>query len=139
MNSRWDLAALRAGGAVSLAFAVPLSVAARVLTDRAEDDGSTSTWASLLAFAALLAFVLGAGVAAWHQDRRTPLSHGIVAAVGAFVIGQAVLLVVRVVGGGDIRWFAIAVNLTLTLVAGTIGGLVGSMMRRAGLVPRQRS
>jgi asparagine N-glycosylation enzyme membrane subunit Stt3 len=138
MTGRWDVPALRAGGSVALVFAVPLSIAARVLTDRAEDNGDTSGLASLLALAALLAFVLGAAVAAWHQDRRTPLSHGIVAAGGAFVIGQAALLIVRVISGGDIRWLAIAINLTLTLVAGTVGGFVGSLMRRAGLTPTQR-
>lgn len=138
MSARWDTDALRAGGSVALAFAVPLSIAARVLTDRAEDDGGSSGLAPVLALLALLAFVLGASVAAWHQDRRTPLSHGIVAAGGAFVIGQAVLLIVRVVSGGDIRWLAIAVNLTLTLVAGTVGGFIGSLMRRSGVLPRQR-
>lgn len=138
MSSRWDVAALKAGGSVALVFAVPLSILARVLTDRAEDDGTSSSLAPWLAFGALLAFVLGAGVAAWHQDRSTPLSHGIVAAGGAFVIGQAALLVVRVISGGDIRWLAIALNLTMTLVAGTVGGFIGSYMRRSGLVPGSR-
>lgn len=135
---RWDIPALRAGGSVALAMAVPLSIAASVLIDRADEDGGTSSLAPWLAFFALFAFVIGAGVAAWHQEKEAPLSHGIVAAVGAFVIGQGVLAVYALLRGSDINVLRMLTNLTLTMVAGTVGGGLGAIVRRNGITSQYR-
>jgi hypothetical protein len=83
--SRWDLDALRAGGAVALVFAVPLNLAARWGAD-SRDDSTLAAW---LLFGAVIGFVIGAGCAAWVQRRELPISHGIVTAVGTYSIAQA--------------------------------------------------
>ncbi len=96
--SNLDWNALRAGGSVALVFAVPFSIAARLVADSGDNN---SGLASMLSLAALLGFVLGAGVAAWTQQLRLPLKHGIICAVGTYVAAQAVFIVVR--GSGAVR------------------------------------
>lgn len=133
-ESRWDRRAIRAGALVSLVFAVPFSVAARLV---AGDDpsGGRATVATLLALGAAVGFLLGAGVAAWHQERRTPLSHGILTAGVAYVIPQAILVIVKVARGGDVRWSGVIFNLTVALAMGVFGGFLGSSMRSKGVLP----
>jgi hypothetical protein len=128
-NLDWN--ALRAGGGVALVFAIPFSIAARIVADR---DGSAGT-ASLLSLAALVGFVLGAGVAAWAQQLRLPLKHGIICAVGTYVVAQAVFIIVRALRGNDVRWLAAIFNLTAVAVAGLIGGSLGGVLHRRGFYP----
>lgn len=134
-EGRWDWTAIRAGGSVALVFAVPLSIAARIVADNADDDGSAV--ATLLALGALVGFFIGAGVAAWYQQRGAPLSHGVVTATGTFVAAQAVLLVVKLVRGGDVNWLGIMFNLTMTAVVGVLGGLAANAMIRHGARPNR--
>ena len=129
--SALDWNALRAGASVALVFAIPFSIAARVVAD---GDGSTSA-ASLLSLAALVGFVLGAGVAAWAQRLRLPLKHGIICAVGTYVAAQTVFIIVRSIRGYEVRWLAAIFNLTAVAVAGLIGGGLGGMMHRRGVLP----
>jgi uncharacterized membrane protein YfcA len=128
-NLDWN--ALRAGGSVALVFAIPFSIAARVVAEGANNSGT----AALLSLAALIGFVLGAGVAAWAQQLRLPLKHGIICAVGTYVIAQAVFIMVRAIRGNDVRWLAAIFNLTAVAVAGLIGGALGGMMHRRGFFP----
>ena len=130
-RSRFDPVALRAGGSVCLVFAVPLSIAARWASDR-EDSGGL---AALFTLGALVGFVLGAGVAAWVQDRELPLAHGLVTAIGAYLLAQAVFVTARLVRGADVRWSAIVSNLALVLGTGLLGGWLGASLRRKGAVP----
>jgi hypothetical protein len=129
--SNLDWYALRAGGSVSLVFAIPFSIAARIVADRDNSSGA----ASLLSLAALVGFVLGAGVAAWTQRLQLPLKHGLVCAIGTYVVAQAVFIAIRAVRGNDIRWLAAIFNLTAVAVAGLIGGALGGMMHRRGFYP----
>jgi hypothetical protein len=129
--SNLDWNALRAGGSVALVFAVPFSIAARIVAD---GDKSAGT-ASLLSLAALVGFVLGAGVAAWAQQLRLPLKHGIICAVGTYAVAQAVFIVFRVIRGNDVRWLAAIFNLTAVAVAGLVGGALGGLMHRRGFYP----
>jgi hypothetical protein len=128
-NLDWN--ALRAGGSVALVFAIPFSIAARIVAD---GNGSAGT-ASLLSLAALIGFVLGAGVAAWTQQLQLPLKHGIICAVGTYVVAQAVFIVVRLIRGNEVRWLAAIFNLTAVAVAGLLGGALGGMMHRRGFYP----
>ena len=128
-NLDWD--ALRAGGAVALVFAIPFSIAARIV---AEGDNSSGT-ASLLSLAAVVGFVLGAGVAAWTQRLELPLKHGIICAVGTYVIAQTVFIAIRAIRGNEISWLAAIFNLTAVAVAGLIGGALGGVMHRRGFFP----
>ncbi|MBU3689935.1 MAG: hypothetical protein B7C54_07180 [Acidimicrobiales bacterium mtb01] len=131
-ESRWDRRALRAGASVSLTFAVPLSVAARLVAGDGDPQGGRATLAVLLSFGAAVGFFLGAGVAARHQTQGTPLSHGIITASVAYIVPQTVLVIVKLARGGDVRWSGVLFNLTVAVVMGVIGGLAGSMTRRAG-------
>jgi putative membrane protein (TIGR04086 family) len=132
-SERWDIAALRAGVSVTAVFAAPFLIAARIVADR---DGDSSL-PVLLILVSLAGFVIGAGVAAWLQKRRTPLTHGIVTAVGTYVVVQAVFVTVKLVRGSEVRWVAIFFNLTVTLLAGAMGGLLGATLQKRGLEPRQ--
>ena len=133
--SRWDRAAIRAGASVALVFAVPLSVAARILAGDDRPEGGKATLVVLLSLGAAIGFLLGAGVAAWHQQRGTPLSHGIVTAAVTYVVPQAILVVVKLARGGEVRWTGVIFNLTVMISMGVLGGLLGSSMRKRGARP----
>ncbi len=129
--SNLDWNALRAGGSVSLVFAIPFSIAARIV---AEGDSSSGT-AAFLSLAAVLGFVLGAGVAAWTQQLQLPLKHGIICALGTYIIAQSVFIIIRAIRGNEIRWLAAIFNLTAVAVAVLIGGALGGLMHRRGFYP----
>lgn len=131
VNEKWDLTAIREGGSVAAMIAVPCTLIARFAFDADEESG----WAAVLALGAFFGFVLGAGVAAWRQERQTPLSHGLVTAIGVFVGVQFVFVLVRLLQGEVVRWGRISVSLALTLGAGLIGGFLGSFLRRRGVTP----
>jgi uncharacterized membrane protein YfcA len=130
----WDWDAIRAGGLVALVFAVPFSVAGRWAAD-SRDDSTLAIWLNI---GAVIGFVIGAGCAAWVQRAGTPLSHGLVTAAGTYLAAQAVFVVVRLVRGLDVRWFAVMFNLTVVLAAGLVGGLLGQHLRNRGIEPRSR-
>ncbi len=129
-ETRWDLVALRAGGAVALVFAVPFSIAATWAADR--DDSALALWLSI---GAVLGFVLGAGCAAWVQRKDLPLSHGLATAVGTYVLAQAVFILIKLIRGSDVNWFAALFNLSVMAGAGLIGGLLGKRLRDKGFRP----
>ena len=125
--SRWDWPAIRAGGGVALVFAVPLTLVSAVV-----DDQGLST---LLFFGALFGFVLGAGCAAWVQRTGTPMSHALVTAGGTYLLAQAVFVAIRLITGDEVRWFAVFFTLSLVLVAGLVGGILGSRLQAKGYHP----
>lgn len=125
----WDIGALRDGIGVAALGAVPFGVIGRLVLD---DDKHTDLLA-LFALAVLAALVLGGGVAAWRQRAGRPLSHGIATALLTFAVVQLVGIVRRLVADDDIRWGRIASSALLSLIAGTIGGLLGSFLQRQGV------
>jgi uncharacterized membrane protein YfcA len=131
-RARWDVDALRAGGLVALVFAVPFSLAARWAAD-SRDDSSLATF---LALGAVIGFVVGAGCAAWVQRVGFPLSHGLVTALGTYVLAQAVFILIRLALGREVRWFAALFNLSVVAGAGRVGGLLGQRLRAKGFEPR---
>ena len=130
----WDWDAIRAGGLVALVFAVPFSVAGRWAAD-SRDDSTLAVWLNV---GAVVGFAIGAGCAAWVQRTGTPLSHGLVTAAGTYLAAQAVFVVIRLVRGLDVHWFAVLFNLTVVLAAGLIGGLLGQHLQNRGIEPRSR-
>lgn len=125
----WDTGALRDGIGVAALGAVPFGVVGRLVLDEDANSG-------LLGFFALLvlgALVLGGAIAGWRQRVGRPLSHGIVTALATFAAVQAIGVVRRLVAGDDIRWGRIASSALLSLIAGTIGGLVGGFVQRRGV------
>lgn len=135
---RWDRRAIRAGGSVALVFAVPFSVAARLVAGDTTPEGGRAALAALLSFGAAVGFLLGAGVSAWHQDRRTPLSHGVITASVAYVIPQTVLVAVKLARGGDVSWGGVLFNLTVAVAMGVFGGFLGSYLQDRGMRPTAR-
>jgi len=117
---RLDTLALRQGVSVAVMFALPFGVAAAVVHD--ERKGL----AVVLAVLALAGLFLGAGVAGWKQGRGTPLTHGIVTAVGVFAAIQAIGIVRRLIAGDPLHGARILSSLVLSGLAGVLGGLVGS-------------
>ena len=128
--SRWDTEAIKSGATVALVFAVPFSITARVFSD--------SGIAVILSLCAAIGFLLGAAVAAWHQQRRTPLSHAIVTAALSYIIPQTIFIIVKLARGGEVRWLGVFFNLTVTLTVGVIGGFIGSAMQKTGAAPKGR-
>jgi hypothetical protein len=126
-----DRAALRRGASVTLVFAVPFSIASRLVADRSAD----SPWTSVLWLLALAGFTLGAGVAAWTQTRALPFLHGMACAGGTYLAVQAVFVVVKLVRGSEVRWLAVFFTFSAVLVAGVVGGALGSVLRKRGLLP----
>lgn len=122
--------AIRAGASVALVFAVPFSIAARLT--------SGSGVAILLVFLATVGFLLGSAVAAWHQQRGTPLSHAIVTATGAYGIPQSIFVVVKLLRGGDVTWSGVILNMLVAVSAGAIGGILGSSLQAKGVLPQGR-
>ena len=128
---RWDADALKAGAMVALVFAVPFSIAARWAAD-SRDDTALALWLSL---GAVAGFVLGAGCSAWVQRLDLPLTHGLATAIATYTIAQAVFIVVRLVRGSDVNWFAALFNLSVVAGAGLAGGLIGGRLRAKGFRP----
>jgi putative membrane protein (TIGR04086 family) len=126
-----DSRAVLDGALVAAMIAIPVQVLARLTLD----EDTRSGWASFLAFVIIAGLILGAGVAAWRQERGTPLTHGIITALGVFVAVQVVGIVVNAVQGDPIRWGRIATSFALSMVAGILGGMLGSFLLRRGVRP----
>jgi hypothetical protein len=116
---RFDLTAVSRGIGLAALVAVPVGLYAASL------DSSSSALIPL-SLVVFLALVAGAAAAAEGQRLGFPLAHGIVAAVGAVLVAQVFGIVRRLITGDDIRPGRIVSNILLGLIAGTIGGLIGS-------------
>jgi hypothetical protein len=130
--SRFDPEAIRAGIGVCLILAVPLTLVAAFV------DSDDSGLNALFFFGAMFGFVLGAGCAAWLQQRGTPMSHGIVTAIVAYLGAQVVFVSFRLLRGDSVNWFGVFFTLSLVMLAGLFGGLLGSSLQARGIVPSQR-
>jgi hypothetical protein len=130
--ARWDVDAIRAGIGVCLLLAIPLTLVAAFL------DSDDSGLNALFFFGAMGGFVLGAGCAAWIQGRGTPLSHGMITAMVAYLGAQAVFVTIRLIGGNTVNWFGVFFTLSLVMLSGLFGGLLGSLLQARGIMPSSR-
>ena len=128
-SGRWDLDAIRAGIGVCLILAIPLTLIAAFL------DSDSSGLNALFFFGAMFGFVLGGGCAAWVQRRGTPMSHGVLTTVVAYLGAQSVFILARLVGGDSVNWFGVFFTLSLVTVAGLFGGILGSQLQARGFRP----
>ncbi len=133
LKARWDLEAIKAGASVAALLAVPPTLIARFMID---DTSGTNGWAPLLSLLAIFGFVIGAGQAAWRQQRGTPILHGMVTATGVFIVAQSVFAVIKVAMGDDLRFMRIATSFSLAMFSGLIGGLLGYYLQRNGPAPK---
>jgi uncharacterized membrane protein YfcA len=129
--TRWDPLAIRQGASVAAMFVVPCTLIARLAFDQDQSSG----WAAVLALGSFLGFVLGAGVAAWRQQRDLPLTHALVTVIVVFAAIQFVFSMVRLLLGDPIRWGRIAVSLTLAITGALFGGYLGGFLQRKGVEP----
>ena len=126
---RWDVDALRAGIGVCLILAIPLTLVAAFV------DSDSSGLNALFFFGAMFGFVLGGGCAAWVQRRGTPMSHGVLTTIVAYVGAQSVFILIRLVRGESVNWFGVFFTLSLVTLAGLFGGILGSQPQARGFVP----
>jgi hypothetical protein len=126
---RWDVQAVRAGVGVCLLLAVPLTLIAAFV------DSDSAGLNALFFFGAMFGFVLGGGCAAWVQQRGTPLSHGVITTIVAYLGAQSVFITIRLLRGGSVNWFGVFFTLSLVILAGVAGGILGSQLQARGLVP----
>lgn len=131
-GQRWDRDAVVAGISVAAMIAVPAAIVGRIGVDRDWD----TVGILLVNLVMLGGLFLGAGVAAWRQVVGTPLSHGLVVAIGSYVAIQAVFVVIRLLRGAEVRWGGIVGNVFLALGAGLLGGLAGQLLLSRGMTPQ---
>lgn len=129
VSERWDLTAIRAGIGVCLILAIPLTIVAAFV------DSDSSGLNAFFFFGAMFGFVLGGGCAAWVQGRGTPMSHGVITTMVAYVAAQSVFVVIRLVRGESVNWFGVFFTLSLVILAGLAGGILGSQLQARGFVP----
>ena len=136
--STLDRTALKQGGSVALVFAVPFAIGSRLVAD-SQPEGEGSPWTAVLFLAALAGFTLGAGIAAWVQRTGFPLVHGMVCSGGTYLAAQAVFIVIKLFRGGSVNWISAFFTFSMVLiVAGLIGGFLGSLLRKRGILPPER-
>jgi putative membrane protein (TIGR04086 family) len=122
---RFDNDALRQGVTVALAVTVPMAVVWRLTVS----DEDQPWWVMLFGLAVLAGLGGGAYVAARRQHQGTPLAHGMVVALAAFVVVTVISVVGRAVQGDSLGFDSVVSNLLLTLLAGSVGGLLGGRAR----------
>jgi hypothetical protein len=128
-TGRWDLDAIRAGIGVCLILAIPLTLLAALI------DSSSSSLNAFFFFGAMLGFVLGGGCAAWVQRCGTPMSHGVIATSVAYLAAQGVFIVIRLVRSDSVNWFGAFFTLSLVILTGLFGGILGSQLQARGFRP----
>ena len=131
MAVRFDNDALRQGAAVALAVSIPIALVWRLTVS----DDDRPWWTLLFSLGVLLGLGAGSFVAARRQHQGTPLAHGLVVALIAFVVVTVISVVGRAIRGDSLGLDTVVSNLLLTLVVGSIGGLLGGRAR----APKERS
>ena len=58
-----------------------------------------------------------------------------VCAGGTYVVAQAVFVAISLFRGGDVSWLGVFFTFTAVLFAGLVGGMLGSVMRKRGILP----
>ncbi len=128
-SGRWDVAAIRAGIGVCLLLAIPLTLIAAFV------DSDSSGLNAFFFFGAMFGFVLGGGCAAWVQQRGTPMSHGVATTIVAYLGAQSVFILIRLLSGESVNWVGVLFTLSLVMLAGVAGGILGSQLQARGLMP----
>lgn len=123
-----DRDALFAGIVVAAIIAVPAAIIGQAVDDSSSSD--PSGFALLLVAVVLAGLVAGSTVAAMRQQLDTPLAHGILTAVVTFVIVQGIGIIRHLVIGEEVLWSRVLSSALLSMVAGTLGGLLGGRLRQ---------
>jgi hypothetical protein len=125
-----DRDALVQGAATGVLVVGPLAGLSVLLIDEGDAEGSGGT-SAVFYLAILGGFVLVGWLAA-RAAPQVPLSHGAVAALIAYVVVQATILLIASVAGQDTdpSPVGIAFGALLATSAGTIGALIAQRRKR---------
>jgi hypothetical protein len=126
-----DRQAIVRGFVVAAVIAIPFALIGLGVSD--ENDLGWAGWISVVGV--LFGLVLGAFVAAREQRVGAPLTNAIVTAVTVYVVVQAIGIVKRLATDEDLHWSKYLSSLLLSIVAGTIGGLLASARTNARREP----
>jgi len=114
-----DWRAVRAGAIVALVFAAPAAIVSAIVVD---DDSGTVVF---VFYVVIIIGMLAGGFVAGSKRPDTPLTHGAVAAATAYVIAQALAVLIKLAKGSDVRSPAVYVfNLLLMASIGVVGGFI---------------
>ena len=109
----------------AMIVAAVITVPFAILGTAASDN--SLGWAGWLAVVGvLLGLVIGGFLAARDQRVGAPLTNGIVAAVGVYVVVQGIGILKRMVADEQLNWAKYASSLLLSIVAGTAGALLAT-------------
>ena len=122
-----DRVALRRGLKVALVVVAPAALLSALVVD-ADDAGGLA----LVFFAVILGGFAAGGAAVGARVEGTPMIHGAVVGLVAFVLVQAGLLMLRPVLGreGEVEPAAIVFAALLAATTGTVGAAIGARRRR---------
>ena len=112
-----DWRAVRAGAIAALVFAAPAGIISAIVVD---DDSSNAVF---VFYVVIIIGMLAGGFVAGSKRPDAPLTHGALAAATAYVIAQALALVIKAAKGDELRSPAVYVfNLLLMASIGVVGG-----------------
>jgi FtsH-binding integral membrane protein len=115
---RLDQRALVTGALAGTVIVLPAAIATSVAAD-------APSW---LALVTLLGLTLAAVTAAVRQTTGTPLAHGMLAALGVFVVVQGIGILLRAARGDELNWGRYFGTAVVTLLVGCIGGVAGGIV-----------
>lgn len=114
-----DWRAASVGAVVGLVLALPAALVGAIVVN---DDSNNGVFVFYLL---IMAGVLGAGFVAGSRRPDSPLTHGAVAALLTYLVAQAFAVVVKAIGGKDLRSPAVYVfNALMAASLGIVGALV---------------
>jgi hypothetical protein len=137
--STFDARAVGRGALAGLLLIVPLT-ALRAILDREIDNFDSSGWVPLFALALFAAYIV-AGVVAGRRAPDAPLSNGLLAGTGAFLLWLPLRVLIWVARGESQGLFSgsdpvftagqLFGQLLFAAIFGLIGGIVGARTMRA--------
>jgi putative membrane protein (TIGR04086 family) len=114
-----DRRAVAAGAITALVLAIPAGVISAIVVD---DNSSNGVFAF---YVVIIMGMLAGGFVAGSKRPDAPLTHGALAAAVAYLVSQAITLVVKAARGSDLRSPAVYVfNLLLMASIGVVGGFI---------------
>jgi hypothetical protein len=126
-----DRQAIVRGMVVAAVIAIPFALIGLGASD--DNDLGWAGWISVIGV--LFGLALGAFAAAREQRVGAPLTNAIVTAVAVYIVVQVLGILKRVVTDEDLHWSKYLSSLLLSIVAGTVGGLLASARNGARREP----
>ena len=121
-----DVRAVVVGAAMAIAVSLPATLVVQALA--ADDTEDTPAWVLLFAPVIFAGFVVGGSVAGARRP-DTPLTHGAVAGLAAYLVVQALGVALIAARGDDLQPVVYVFNAFLAAALGTLGGWIAE--RRA--------